>query len=211
MAYQKILIILLIILVSIEVTWLCWRVPKLSSLQGQPETQRGIVKEELATKGRVVTEEEIGEGAKLWLEPSEGEFSGQFTVDIFVQTLKPIDGLDVRLLYPKDQLSILDQDKEKGGIQVEVGKFDEYPINKVDEGQGLILLSGIVLGKAEEIVPLNQPFLVGRVTFNIVAPGEANLSFDFQPGLTTDSNVAEKGTAKDILKEVQGATFKITK
>jgi hypothetical protein len=88
--------------------------------------------------------------------------------------------------------------------EIITGGFDEYPINKVEDGK--ILLSGIVLGEAS-LVPLNQPFLIGKIVFNTVASGLAELDFEFQPGSDRDCNVAQSKLAKDILREVEGASL----
>lgn len=205
MDYKKLLIILSIVVLA-EAGWLGWRVynlkvPKVSKVtKVSPNQKHG--------SGQAP----VSKGAKLWLEPPEGEFTGEFIVDIFVQTEAPIGAVDVHLLYPKDKLAVIDQDAEKQGIQIEAGRLDDYPLNKVDEEKSMILLSGILLGKMSKdgaVVPLNQPFLVGRVVFNTLASGQADLDFEFEPGSTRDSNVAGKETLTDILEEAAGARFEI--
>lgn len=198
MKYKSVLVILTALVIA-EVIWLFWQIWKLKSYQAQPEIYN-IQEKTVIKKGQ-------SQGAKLWLEPKSGEFSEQFSVDIFVETPALIDGLDARLFYPKDKLLVVDQDIQTEGIQVKEGKLDQYPLNKVDEDQGLILLSGIVLSKDEGSVPLNQPFLAGRIIFKTIGRGEAALNFDFKRGSTIDCNVAGRKNNKDILKEVQGATF----
>lgn len=207
MNYKELLIILAV-LVSAEASWLGWRVYSLRKIEEAAKVERAGKEIEETEEKTTISAETIEKGAKLWLEPSEGEFSGQFTVDILLKTERLIDGTDVYLFYPKDKLSVVDQDTEREGVQIEVGKFDEYPANKVDEEQGLILLSGIVL-QGETVVSSEQPFLAGRVVFNIIASGQAELSFDFQPGSTTDSNVADSQTHEDILKEALGAEYSL--
>lgn len=204
MDYKKLLIILSIVVLA-EAGWFGWRVYSLKVSKVSPNQKYG--------SGQVSVSRVL-KGAKLWLEPESGEFSGQFTVDIFVQTEVPIGAVDVHLFYPKDKLAVIDQDANTEGVQVAGGKLDDYPVNKIDEEKGMVLLSGIIFGRMNKEgagVPLNQPFLVGSVVFNTLGGGEASLVFEFEPGSTRDCNVAGKESLTDILKEAQGAKFILMK
>lgn len=83
--------------------------------------------------------------------------------------------------------------------------FDEYPLMSVDSKKGLFSVSGI---------NTLQNSYQGRakfVVFNLKAkaPGKTSLTIDFQKGLTSDSNMVEAGTSKDILEVVNNLELNV--
>jgi hypothetical protein len=155
-----------------------------------------IEQKEEATE--IKTEENLK--GKFFLTPEAGNFSvGQvFIVSVWADTGGvETDAADVELTYDPSALRILNL--KKGDI------FDEYPQMIFDDGKGTIIIRGIDLP--------GKTFLgngkVGEITFRAQQAGETQLSFDFQKGVTTDSNLVESGAAKDILGLAKGAEFVI--
>ncbi len=103
-----------------------------------------------------------------------------------------LDGVDLIAHFDPKVLSATPGAIIRGQI------FDEYPLMSVDSKKGLFSVSGI---------NTLQNSYQGRakfVVFNLKAkaPGKTSLTIDFQKGLTSDSNMVEAGTSKDILEVV---------
>lgn len=110
---------------------------------------------------------------------------------------KLITGADVVIKYDPDLLTIK---------KIVPGKlFPYYPILKIKKDKGQVEITGTIVS------PEQQSFDgVGELASLSVVPlkeGEISLSFDFTSGKTNDSNLAEKGTGKDVLKEVETVNF----
>lgn len=126
------------------------------------------------------------------------------TVSINVSSAVAIDGLDVILSFDPKQLSVVTGANKSA---VALGTlFSDYPINQVDEGTGRVTVSGIT-SQAGGVVAKGT---VGTVTFTAKVPGIAKIALDFTPGSTTDSNVIETKSAKDVLGSVKNLEVKIT-
>lgn len=125
-------------------------------------------------------------------------------VSIDVSSQVATDGIDVILLYDPKLLSVVAGTNK---LPVAFGTlYSDYPSNQVDEGIGRITLSGIT-SQAGGVVAKGT---VGMVTFTAKAPGIAKVALDFTPGSTTDSNVIETRSAKDVLKSVKDLELNIT-
>jgi len=117
--------------------------------------------------------------------------SGQeFSVDISIDTGKThTDGADVVLTFNPDKLQAL---------SVEGGEsYQNYPVKKIEDGKVTVTA----------LAPVQGPFFSGEarfvtVKFKALSAGQEALTFDFNSGTTTDSNIAAHGTGKDILSEV---------
>lgn len=84
--------------------------------------------------------------------------------------------------------------------------YSEYPKLEVDPKLGLIIISGIS--------GLNKPNFSGigvlsTINFKAKTVGKTNLTLDFKPGSTTDSNVTDATSGKDILGSVTNLTLTI--
>jgi len=146
--------------------------------------------------------------AKMSLSPSGGALiSGcPQTVNIIVNTEgENTMAADVFLRYNPDEIEIIDQVSSVGGVQIKPGRtYESYPGN-------------IVSGSAIRLTAFNREgFFNGRgVLGSLVFRGKpgataTSLRFDFSPGRSTDSNVADP-EATDVLNGVYGAdyTFKV--
>lgn len=122
----------------------------------------------------------------------------EVVVTINLVSEKYTDGADVIILYDPKILS-----PAKSVILGTV--YSEYPLNKVDTQLGRIAVSGIssnpkgVLAKG----------VLGTITFTAKAAGNTEITFDYTPGSTIDSNVIENKTAKDLLDQVSNLKVNI--
>jgi hypothetical protein len=109
---------------------------------------------------------------------------------------KTIDGVDVVISYdPPNSVQIV------GGKVNPTSVFPENPLNLVSNGK--IKFSALTFD------PKPVTGVVGTFSVKPLVKGEVNFSIEFVPGATTDSNMAEHGTADDVLSEVVNATYKI--
>lgn len=110
-----------------------------------------------------------------------------------------LNGVDLIVHYDPKLL-----DASAGGI-VRGLIFDDYPAISVSPDKGLITVSGI--DNMSNTFNSNNP-IYGAGQFVVInlkakAPGRTTLSIDFNgKGSTTDSNLVEAVTAKDILEKV---------
>lgn len=141
--------------------------------------------------------------------PSSGmyEVGKTFGVNIIFNAAgRNIDGVDVHYLnYDPQVLEVQDADSGTAGVQIQPGAlFSSYMGNNVDTASGKISLSGIVGGGG---TPFTGSGTFASVTFKVLAATTATLRFDFTPGLTTDTNAVESGTAQDILGAANGGSY----
>lgn len=127
------------------------------------------------------------------------------TVEISVTSNKATDGADMVIIYDPRVLSLV---PGSAGAPVSVGLlYSDYPLNKADETLGRIMVSGIT-SRPGGILPQG---VFGTVTFRANQAGRASISLDFTPGSTTDSNIIETKTARDLLDGVNNAEVVISK
>jgi len=146
------------------------------------------------------------------LSPSSGSFKvGQtFDTNILIDTGgKTIDGVDILYLrFDPKILEVVDSDSKTPGVQIKQGTlFSMYLGNTVDNSAGKISISGLVQPGSGGFMGSG---VFATITFKAKAAGNAKVSFDFTPGSTRDANMAEHGTAKDILEKVINANYTIT-
>lgn len=148
----------------------------------------------------------LADGANLALSPSSGTYGvgDVFTVDIVLDTDgQDIDGVDVNTVrFDTSKLQVLDSDAVVDGTQIQAGVLmPETLINTVDTTDGEILFS--------QITALNESFngvgVLATISFEVLAEGQSSVSFDFIPGSTIDTNIAQGGA--DILTTVVNGTF----
>lgn len=110
-----------------------------------------------------------------------------------------IDGVDLVVRYNPKVLEATQGGLIKGKI------LSEYPLVSLDAGKGLISISGIS--------SLNKGFIgtgqFATLNFKAKAVGAAPLTIDFTKDSTTDSNLVETGTSKDILEIVDNLELNI--
>jgi len=144
-------------------------------------------------------------GPKFFFSPNTGNFKVNQTVEVkvYLDTKgKTLTGADSVIKYNPEVLEIV-SDPIPGKI------FPVYPVLKVKEDKGKIDITGTMTD------PNQSPFTgTGEFATIVIRPlkeGKTNLIFDYTPGETNDSNLAEKETGNDVLTEVVNAEFNITK
>ena len=181
--YKKPLLIIAGILVLVEVIWgvytLTRQPPKnplsqtpTSSIQPSPSGSLGLVTLQGPTQVKV------------------GEI---FKVDMELTTNSPTDGTDLIVKYdPKVLELVLDGTKASTPGKT----YQDYPANSVDPN-GVITVSGVTLNKG-----FVGQGLFGSLNFKAKTKGLTKVNLDFTPGSTTDSNITESSSGKDILGKV---------
>lgn len=110
-----------------------------------------------------------------------------------------LSGADLIIRYDPKILEATKGAGVKGKI------FDEYPLMSVDTKNGLIAISGIS----------NLQGFVGSGQFAIInlkakSPGKTILTIDFaDKNVTTDSNLVEATTSKDILEQAESISLEV--
>lgn len=105
---------------------------------------------------------------------------------------RTLDGTDVIIHFDPKIL------EATSGAIVKGKTFDEYPLMTVDSKKGLVTVSGINSLKngfkgAGQFIMIN---------FKAKTTGKAAVVIDYKPGSTSDSNLVETETSKDILDGV---------
>jgi hypothetical protein len=147
-----------------------------------------------------VTTEAADQVASFTLSPATGDytFNGKTTypVGIILDSAgKSVDGVDVIINFDPKKVAV------EGSKIAPTNVFEESPANVVDNVNGQIRLSSLTF-KARPVTGIIATFQIKPL-----ARGTANFTFQFSPGSTTDSNVAEHGTAKDVLGKVENGKY----
>lgn len=103
-----------------------------------------------------------------------------------------LNGVDLIIRYDPKTLEASAGGIAKGNI------FDEYPLKSVDSKKGLIAISGISSLKSS----FKGTGLFATINIKAKVPGKTALTIDFVKGSTSDSNLVEAGSARDILEAV---------
>lgn len=153
----------------------------------------------LATTQNLATKatEEV---ATLALSPGSGDYTfsptASYPVGIVVDSGgKSVDGVDVIVNFDPKKVMVVNTQVSTTTM------FEQFPLNQVDNVRGQIRFSALTFS------PKPVVGIVGTFQVRPLVKGEVTLSFDFTPGASTDSNVAEHGTAKDVLGSVTNATY----
>jgi hypothetical protein len=126
-------------------------------------------------------------------------------VSINISSTKKTDGVDLIIRYDPNLLTVVPY-KDLAPMQTS-GIYGDYPVNKYDEKEGLITVSG-VNSSSSGIVPKG---LLGTILFKPKATGQAKIFLDFTKGETADSNITETQTSKDVLENVNNLEINITR
>jgi hypothetical protein len=119
-----------------------------------------------------------------------------FTVDVMLDTKgAETDAADAIILY------------DSAKLEATAASLGSLYTNKLEENTGV---SGKVILRATSSVASDYSGsgTFATITFNALESGTANVSFEFESGSTTDSNVASAGV--DILSSVANGTYTIT-
>lgn len=108
---------------------------------------------------------------------------------------KTVDGADVVINFDPTKVQVVDTKVATTTL------LEQYPLNSVDNVKGKIRYSGLTFN----FKPITG--IIGTFKFRPLGKGEVNFTFDFTPGATTDSNIAEHATAQDILKTVTNGSY----
>jgi hypothetical protein len=123
-----------------------------------------------------------------------------FSVDIIVDTVKQsAHGTGVKITFDPEVLEV---------ISIETGSiFGDYPVASYDNSVGKIIISGISSSIRNEF---NGRGVFATLTFRAIKKGGTTLQFDYQPGSTTDSNIAVTYGTGDILSNVNSLLVTVT-
>lgn len=147
--------------------------------------------------------------ATLSLSPASGTFNSgcPFTLSIILDTLgAKTDGTDAILIYDSSRFAI-----STSSIAPNTSVYPDFPGNNVDEAAGKITISG--LGSVN--TPYSAKGTLASLNFTVkdAAPaGATQIKFEFDPAdkqKTTDSNVVERDTIRDVLNEVVDGNYTI--
>lgn len=120
----------------------------------------------------------------------------KFTVYANLSSNKKTDGTDLVIFYDPKVLSV---DTVQGKGPVAFGTiYKDYPSNSSDAQNGKIMASGIT----DQKNGVSTNGLFGSLVFTAKSAGQTKISLDFTLGKTTDSNVIETVSGKDILDSV---------
>ncbi|MFA5933358.1 MAG: cohesin domain-containing protein [Microgenomates group bacterium] len=125
-------------------------------------------------------------------------------IGINIDSNKMTAGADLIIHYDANLLSLASNASK---TPVSLGNlYDEYPINSVDEKNGVITVSGIT-NKVGGVVPKG---LFGTIIFQAKAAGKAKIFLEFAPKRTNDTNLIDSKTSDDVLEEVKNLDITIT-
>jgi hypothetical protein len=108
-----------------------------------------------------------------------------------------ITGADVVLHFDSNLLMATDS------ASITKGSLKEYPNISVDPKLSTITISGITSLNGS----FSGTFTLATVNFKAKAVGATALNLVFDPGSTTDTNLTEAVTSKDILESVQNVSL----
>jgi len=131
-----------------------------------------------------------------------------FAVDILLNTAgNPVDGVDVyQIHYNPSLLEVIDDISTSAGVQILPGALlPNTIINSVDAAAGKISFSQGVGGGS---YTNNTNEALATIHFRAKSFGSAQVTFDFSPLLTTDSNVTSFG--EDVLSAVVNGVYTLT-
>jgi len=151
---------------------------------------------QLATRNSQPTISKTSQPVSLFLDPSAAEFptGKEFQVAIVLSTgQKSAIGADVILKYDPEKLEVL---------EITPGQiFELYPELEIQEEK--VLISAI----SQEGKLFSGQGILAQLVLKGKVPGETKLKFEFEPGQTTDSNVAIENTQPDGLEEVKNGSY----
>ncbi len=143
--------------------------------------------------------------AKLWITPASRQVAigDTFTVQVMLDTVgNAIDGVDLRYLRYGSSLEVQDADSAQNGIQIKAGTLmPNTALNVVNTSARTIDFSQITTGGST----FSGSGVLAEITFKVITADSPGLSFDFAPGVTTDTNIASGGS--DVLASATGIQY----
>ena len=123
----------------------------------------------------------------------------EFTVEVILDTVgEQVGGAGAKITFKNTDLTV---------IAVKPGSlFYDYPSAAFSNEEGKIIISGVASSMAN--------FFAGQgvfatITFQAKSPGTSLIQFIYQPGSTTDSNIAVTYGSGDILSKVNSTTVTV--
>lgn len=173
-----------------EVIWFGWTLLKPTSqpTTGTPQTME-------ASQPTIITLSAPTDSLKI------GE---KITIDINISSNKKTDGTDLVITYDPKLLSVETEGTSKNPVKAGT-IYRDFPLNSLESTLGRITISGIT--DSPDGILANGLF--GSIVFQAKSQGVANIVLDFNQGMTTDSNVIESGTGKDLLEKVDNLQINI--
>lgn len=181
--------ILLSVVILAEVIWAGWTLFKPTPQTSVPPPQ--VIQPKPTVVALETSKKEVKVGDK-------------FTVSIKVSSDKLSDGSDFIISFDPKLLTIETVGAEKAPVVVGT-LYNDYPLNKLDLSLGKITVSGVTTQKDG----VKADGLFGSLVFKAKAAGVTQVSLDFSPGKTSDSNVTESGSGKDVLEKVENLEVNI--
>lgn len=153
----------------------------------------------LATTQNVSTRA-VEQPASLSLSPATGDYvysaGATYPLGIVLDSAgKSVDGVDVIVKFDPKKVQVVSPEVAATGL------FEEFPQNTIDNKLGQIKFSALTFNSR----PVTG--IVGTFTFKPLAKGTVSFAFDFVLGSTKDSNVAEHGSARDVLGQVTNGEY----
>jgi hypothetical protein len=117
-----------------------------------------------------------------------------------------VTGVDLRYInFDPKLVKVQDSSTSTEGVQIEPGSLMSATLaNSVDNDLGRITFSQVALPVGEKY---NSSGILANITFKALKSGTVNLTFDYTPLNTTDTNVAASGT--DVLTKVTNSSITI--
>lgn len=153
----------------------------------------------------VVTVQPVS-GGKIALTSTKDQYKVGDELNILVKLNTgghPTDGTDVIIKYDANFL-----DAQTSNFFTKGPIYQEYPLFDVDKASGTIKISGVVTSKDKGF---NGVGTFANLKLKAISAGSTALKVDYKVNATTDSNIIESGTTKDILDSVQDLNLTINK
>ena len=145
--------------------------------------QEELAKEELKSVPEPEIKEKLAKGGRLWLEKVEASESGTLVLEIWAESEKEINKIDLRLFYPNEMLRVIDEDWEVG--------------------KGVVALSAI-----EPALSAGEALMIKTISFTPLQAGKAKIEFDFNKESLLDCNLIDEN-GRDILESVENGIYEI--
>ncbi|MBD3330357.1 hypothetical protein GF354_02395, partial [Candidatus Peregrinibacteria bacterium] len=149
--------------------------------------------------------------ARFYLSPASGSYTSgcETAVNIVIDTEgQNSKGADAILNYNPAEIEIIDQDADMPGVQIKAGSksiFEIYPYNSVNTSTGKIYLAGASMFSSYKTAGSGDVY--GTIIFKSkTGVSSSNISFDFSPGSTTDSNISAVDSS-DLLTGVANGNY----
>lgn len=186
-------VILIVLIIAVEIVWAYKTISVANPLTGKSQIQTPLA-----------SQREAANLIALAVAKNEFKVGENIPVTINIVSKKTTAGADLIIKYDPNLLLVI-TGKEKTPVAVG-GLYDNYPVNQVDEKNGIITVSGIT----NNISGTTPNGVFGTVTFQGKAVGTARVFLEFTKNTTNDTNLIENETVQDVLEEVRNLDLKIT-